>query len=179
MKIRKLLSFALACCMLMAVLLPAGAVEDTDVDYGVEGSLTAEHVYIDPVQVGENTYHYYDESGELLAMFVANEAETYSATQKYSIDWKIPAKSIKHSSVEIDTTQGAEVHHKIYQTAGTLSFVGYYLSAVDKYTWFNPPSTQTLEGYFICATSHPVNFAIQNDGKSMNQYYGTYYLAPL
>lgn len=181
MKTRKFLSLLLACCMFMALLLPVGAAEAVNMDYGVDGALTSEQVYIKPVQVDENTYHYYDENGELLAMYVADSADAYSASPRstqYSINWTIPGNGgIKYSTVGLDTSQGGfEVHYRVYFTTGVLTFVGYYSSVADRYSWFEPPHSSSFSGYYICASSHPINFALKNDGNFTTTYSGSFKL---
>lgn len=183
MKIRRLLSLALACCLFVAISISAGAVEAPGVDYGVEGSLTAEEVYIEPVRIDENTYHYYDENGELLAVFFADPADGDPASPRatlYNISWEIDPNSIKHSTVDLDTTQGAtDVYYKIFASYETTTYVGYYMSSADKYSWFNPPFTLTKSGSFLCATSHPINFALKNTGNRRNHYSGGFSLSPI
>lgn len=183
MKIRKFLSLMLACCMFMGLLLPVSAAEHVNVDYGVDGSLTAEQVYIEPVQIDENTYHYYDENGELLAMYIADAHDVYPASTNatvYNINWTIPGGGIKYSNVDLDTTQGAtNVYYRVYFTTGVLTYVGNYFSYADRYYWYNPPKTESFTGYYVCATSHPINFALKNDGHFTTQYTGGFSLSPM
>lgn len=150
---------------------------------GVEGSMTATEVYIKPVQVNENTYHYYDKSGELLAIFIADLEETQSVSPRatrYNISWDIGANSFKHSSVELDTTNGpTNVYCRVTPVYQTQSYVGYYKSQVNQYTWFDPPFTSTKSGSFQVASSHPINFAIKNAGNIANTYGGAFSLSPL
>lgn len=183
---KKLMSLVLAMTMILSAL-PAAAVAAEPgvlgIDYGVEGSTTATEVYIEPVQINENTYHYYDEDGELLAVFIADSEETQTVSPRatrYNISWDIGANSVKHSPVELDTTNGpTNVYCRVTPVNPTKSYIGYYKSIVDKYTWFDPPFTSTKSGSFQCASSHPINFAIKNEGNIANTYGGAFSLSPL
>lgn len=181
---KKLISILCAAALLVSALPAAAATAETScIDCGVEGSVTATEVYIKPIQIDESTYHYYDEDGELLAIFIADSEEDQAVSPRatrYNISWNIGANSAKHSPVELDTTNGpTNVYCSVTPVYSTKSYIGYYKSIVDKYTWFEPPFSSTKSGSFQCASSHPINFAIKNAGNIANTYGGAFSLSPL
>lgn len=144
----------------------------------------AKEVYLDPVQIDENTYEYYDEDGVLFGTLVTGPeaaSEILSATRadpvKYQLNWQIPAKDKTHGTQLLDSVIAvAEIHHNVTCLNSTLTFVGYYGSGDNTYHWINPPSSSKLDGYFLLGSAHKVYFALKNDGNTLGYYGGTYWV---
>lgn len=167
--------------------LEPGVIIDKAVDADVIASENATEVFLEPTQVDANTYEYYDENGTLMGTLVVGSEEEDSpasaATTRatsYRIDWDVPRGSYTHGSVDLDTTKTAtEVYYKVIFVHTGRTFVGYYHTGSQTYYWFNPPSSSGLNGHFLCATSHKINFALKNDSNSPMTYIGAYSLSPL
>lgn len=144
----------------------------------------AAEVYLDPVQIDENTYEYYDEDGALFVTLstgseAANEmrSSTRATPTKYNLNWQIPAKDKTHGTQLLDSVVAvAEIHHNVTCLNNTLTYVGYYHTGNNTYYWLNPPSSSKLDGYILLGTSHKVYFALKNDGNIIANYGGTYWV---
>lgn len=176
MKLRRILTLALA-MMLMATLLvcPASA-------YEAEVQETPKEVYLEPQQIGENLYAYYDEAGELLATKrVLTEEEYLEKTRAVvrNIRWSLPDGGYKHDTMDLDATEETiKIYTSIDFNRKGITYIGFYHPKYNQYTWQSDFFTDGIHLEITYASTDITNLALKNASGATMIYDGRYSLAP-
>lgn len=177
---KKFMSILLALSMVMGLSVPVFAAESE-----------SEHIYLKPVQVAENIWEYRDENGNWVATLeMLPEAEAETVLQEYaitaagpwSISWAIPRQGSKYDSHKVFSSNFTwTIYTSIRQTNNNESYLGYYMYDLDRYSWFETPSTSTtgFSRRLTIGASSDFSLAIQNAGNSSTTYSGKYNTSPL
>ena len=142
----------------------------------------ADEVYLVPRKIDESTYEYTDEEGYLtVTMHLTDSLSSpvpLDAT-RYGFNWRLAAGEYTKGTVDLDVSSGI---HRLYVSGifgGYSGTLGFYSTANDKYNWLTPPRTGIFSNvYFTVAASHPINFALKNDGNVAGTFTGEYWITP-
>lgn len=154
---------------------------DEQVDAKILATENATEIYLEPVEIDEHTYEYYNEDGMLVATMVTFTKEESNTLGKgvssvFNLNWSIPANSYTRGTTNLDMSITSELYYTVFWDNETRTYPGFYGAESNTYTWFDTSYSREVGAYTLILSSQDVNFALKNDGNFTTSYAGGYWL---
>ncbi len=168
---KKLMSILLALSMVMGLSVPVFAAENEP-----------ENIYLQPIQVAENKWEYWDDEGNLVATMEGlyelpmELQKSRASTGPWVIDWSLAPGSARYDGREFDGNN-TTLYIDISVDNRNPSYRGSYLHDANRFVWYTTPSTVGFPyTSFTVNTNSTFSFALRNDGATTTRYFGRYAL---
>lgn len=145
-----------------------------------------EEVYLNPNQIEPSKFEYLDDSGDVAAVWevlpvVKDDDFTLrpGVVDVWGLDWELVPGRVFTEETSFEPLEGiVTIYFSVYLTSTEDSYLGYFDSTAQRYTWLEPPNDEDYYLKLTVNSTNAINVAFKHNSQEMIKYTGQYRLSP-